>query len=82
MRVTLSFWRLRPDAIPGKPGEPRPGFPVVKRTLRDSEKPAGEWNEANIYVKDGKINVYINGVYQNTGMEQAERRLYRLAERR
>ena len=51
----------------GKPGEPRPGFPVVKKNAPSSEKPAGEWNEANIYVKDGKINVYINGVYQNTG---------------
>lgn len=51
----------------GKPGEPRPGFPVVKKNAPSSEKPAGEWNEANVYVKDGKINVYINGVYQNTG---------------
>jgi len=50
-----------------KPGQPRPGFPVVKKNAPSSEKPAGEWNEANIYVKDGKINVYINGVYQNTG---------------
>ncbi len=48
-------------------GLPRPEFPVVKKNAPSSEKPAGEWNEANIYVKDGKINVYINGVYQNTG---------------
>lgn len=50
-----------------RPGEPRPGFPVVKKTNPSSEKPAGEWNEANIFVKDGTITVYINGVYQNTG---------------
>ena len=46
---------------------PEGGVPVKKRVGGASEKPAGEWNEANIYVKDGKINVYINGVYQNTG---------------
>lgn len=50
-----------------RPGEPRPGFPVVAKTNPSSEKPAGEWNEANIFVKDGTITVYINGVYQNTG---------------
>ncbi len=45
----------------------RPKFPIVRKHAESSEKPAGEWNEANVYVKDGKINVYINGVYQNTG---------------
>lgn len=50
-----------------KPGTPRPGFPVVKKNTESSEKPAGEWNEATIFVKDGTITVYINGVYQNTG---------------
>lgn len=50
-----------------KPGIPRPAFPVVKKTNPSSEKQAGEWNEANIFVKDGTITVYINGVYQNTG---------------
>lgn len=48
-------------------GEERPFFPVVKNANPSSEKPAGEWNEANIFVKDGVITVYINGVYQNTG---------------
>ena len=37
-----------------------------------SEKPAGEWNEANIFVKDGVITVYINGVYQNTGTNKVK----------
>lgn len=48
-------------------GEPRPAFPVVSKWNASSEKPAGEWNEANIYVKDGVILVYINGVFQNSG---------------
>ncbi|OAV69625.1 hypothetical protein Barb6XT_00381 [Bacteroidales bacterium Barb6XT] len=48
-------------------GEQRPAFPVVPRTNASSEKPAGEWNHANIFVKDGTITVFINGVYQNTG---------------
>lgn len=55
-----------------KPGEPRPGFPVVRKANPDSEKPAGEWNEANIFVKDGVITVYINGVYQNTGTNKVK----------
>ena len=50
-----------------RPGEKRPDFPVVKNVNPSSEKPAGEWNEANIFVRDGVITVYINGVYQNTG---------------
>lgn len=45
----------------------RPGFPVVKKDKASTENPAGEWNEANIFVQDGVITVYINGVYQNTG---------------
>ena len=50
-----------------KPGTKRPAFPVVNRKVADVEKEAGEWNEANIYVKEGVITVYINGIYQNTG---------------
>lgn len=55
-----------------RPGTPRPTFPVVKKHTTSSEKPAGEWNEANIFVKDGTITVYINGVYQNTGTNRAK----------
>ena len=44
-----------------------PFFPVLKKVNTYSERAAGEWNEANIFVKDGVITVYINGVYQNTG---------------
>ena len=50
-----------------KPGTKRPAFPVVNRKVADVEKEAGEWNEANIYVKEGVITVFINGIYQNTG---------------
>ncbi len=28
----------------------RPAFPVVQKAKESSEKPAGEWNEANIFV--------------------------------
>ena len=55
-----------------RPGEERPFFPVVKNGNPSSEKPAGEWNEANIFVKDGVITVYINGVYQNTGTNKVK----------
>ena len=48
-------------------GETRPDFPVVKRYAESSENPTGEWNEANIFVRDGVITVYINGVLQNIG---------------
>jgi hypothetical protein len=49
------------------PGQPRPRFPVVAKANPSSEKAVGEWNEANIFVKNGTITVFINGVYQNTG---------------
>lgn len=53
-------------------GKPRPGFPVVKKANPSSEKEVGEWNEANIWVKDGKITVFINGVYQNSGTNKVK----------
>ena len=52
---------------------PRPAFPVLKKVNESSEKPAGEWNEANIFVKDGVITIYINGVYQNTGTNKVKK---------
>ncbi len=55
-----------------KPGTQRPAFPVVDRKVKDSEKPGGEWNEANIFVKDGTITVYINGIYQNVGTNKVK----------
>ena len=56
----------------GKPDEPRPQFPVVKKHTDSSETTAGEWNEANIFVKNGTITVYVNGVYQNTGTNKVK----------
>ncbi len=55
-----------------RPGTPRPGFPVVKKANPSSEKEVGEWNEANIYVKNGTITVFINGVYMNTGTNKVK----------
>ncbi len=55
-----------------RPGEERPAFPVVAKANKSSEKPVGEWNHANIFVKDGTITVYINGVYQNTGTNKVK----------
>lgn len=55
-----------------RPGTKRPAFPVVQKVHPSSEKPAGEWNEANIYVKNGVITVFINGVYQNTGTNKVK----------
>lgn len=49
------------------PGQERPKFPVIKKRKASTEKPAGEWNSADISVKDGVINVYVNGKHQNTG---------------
>lgn len=53
-------------------GQPRPAFPVVKKWKESTEKPAGEWNEANIFVKEGVITVYINGELQNIGTNKVK----------
>jgi hypothetical protein len=55
-----------------EPGEARPKFPVVQKKHDSTEKAAGEWNEADISVKDGVINVYINGTHQNTGTNRVK----------
>ncbi|MDL2264991.1 DUF1080 domain-containing protein [Parabacteroides sp. OttesenSCG-928-G21] len=55
-----------------RPGTRRPAFPVVAKANESSEKPVGEWNEANIWVKDGKITVFINGVFQNAGTNKVK----------
>jgi len=53
-------------------GQPRPKFPVVNKKNASSEKPAGEWNKADITVKGGVITVFINDVYQNTGTNKVK----------
>lgn len=40
---------------------------VVTKLAESSEKPAGEWNTAEITCQGDKINVVINGVQQNKG---------------
>lgn len=41
-------------------------YPAIKgHTGADSEKPAGEWNSADIVSRDGVIEVTVNGVPQN-----------------
>lgn len=53
-------------------GQARPAFPVVKKWKESTEKAAGEWNEATIYVKEGVITVYINGELQNIGTNRVK----------
>ena len=41
-------------------------YPAIKgHTGLDSERPAGEWNSADILARDGVIEVSVNGVPQN-----------------
>jgi hypothetical protein len=40
---------------------------VIPKFEESSEKPAGEWNSYDITSKDGTIELYVNGVLQNTG---------------
>ena len=49
----------------------RPQFPVIERNTESAEKPAGEWNKIEISVYDGVIDVFVNGVHQNTGTSPA-----------
>ena len=41
------------------------GTATKGRTGADSERPAGEWNSADILCRDGVIEVTVNGVAQN-----------------
>ncbi len=50
----------------------RPDFPVVQKNTQSNEKPAGEWNKVEISVVDGVIDIFINGVHQNTGTSPAK----------
>ena len=53
-------------------GQQRPAFPVVKKWKESTERPAGEWNEANIFVREGVITVFINGQLQNIGTNKVK----------
>lgn len=55
-----------------------PGAAAARvRVASDSERPAGEWNTAEIVCRDGEISVAINGVAQNhvTGASLREGRI-------
>jgi len=47
-------------------------FPVMQKREESSENPVGEWNNAKIEVKNGKITVTINGVLQNQGTNKVK----------
>ena len=50
------------EALTTAPG----AYPAIKgHTGADSERPAGEWNSADILARDGVIEVTVNGVPQN-----------------
>ena len=68
--VLLNGSNLAEYKVPA--GQERPRFPVVKKLKDSSERPASQWNEANIYCRDGIITVYINGAYQNKGTNTAK----------
>jgi hypothetical protein len=53
-------------------GSDRPSFPQVKKRQNSNEKPVGDWNKAVIEVRNGKIDVYINDVLQNSGTSAAK----------
>ena len=40
---------------------------VIPKFEERSENPAGEWNSYDITVKDGDIELLVNGVLQNKG---------------
>ncbi len=50
------------EPLTSKPG----AYPAIKaHAAADSERPAGEWNSADILCRDGVIEVTVNGVPQN-----------------
>jgi hypothetical protein len=53
-------------------GQERPEFPVVRKQNASSEKETGQWNRAEIHVKDGLITVHINGTLQNSGTNRVK----------
>ncbi len=63
--VLLGGSNLKEFTVPE--GQERPAFPIIKKKKASNEKPVGEWNEADITVKDGVITVTINGEEQNKG---------------
>lgn len=50
----------------------RPKFPVLEKKELSSEKPAGEWNQVKIRVKEGVVDIYINNVLQNSATSEVK----------
>jgi hypothetical protein len=61
------FWMTDSTIIihNGKPTKAGNNVQVVKS--KDAEKPTGEWNKAEVIVKDGEITHLLNGETVNTG---------------
>lgn len=45
--------------------------PIKARMAPDSEQPAGDWNRCDVIVRDGAVEVSINGVAQNAASNVA-----------
>ena len=43
----------------------------IPKFEESSEKPAGEWNTYDITLKDGTLELYVNGVLQNSGTDMS-----------
>lgn len=43
----------------------------IPKFEESSEKPAGEWNTYDITLKDGSLELYVNGVLQNSGTDMS-----------
>lgn len=61
------FWMTDSTIIihDGKPTKPGNNVQVIKS--KDAEKPTGEWNKAEVIVKNGEITHLLNGEIVNTG---------------
>jgi hypothetical protein len=62
--VLLSGAELKEYQLPEGLTE-RPKFPVIEKKEPSSEKAVGEWNKVKIKVKNGVVEIFINGVLQN-----------------
>ena len=60
------------DEFVPDPERPLRGFPVVSKKNESSEKAAGEWNKADITVKNGVMVVFVNDVFQNFGTNKVK----------
>ncbi|MDO5570109.1 MAG: DUF1080 domain-containing protein [Bacteroidales bacterium] len=55
-------------------GEKRPEYPIVRKMNQSNEMTPGEWNNAEIFCKNGKITVYINGTLQNKATKPSDKK--------